>query len=109
MQHRKTLPRGVVRKPAIHGDRRDGDFKKDLLARSDALKQVIDQADHVAAIQAELDLHGLVYEHANNRILLNSWTGLRGHLQLYWAARTGPLCPNGTAMTTIYGLPSATV
>ena len=67
-------------------DRRDGDFKKDLLARSDALKKVIDQSDHVAAIEAELDLHGLVYEHAGNRILLNSWTGLRGHLQLYWAA-----------------------
>ncbi len=66
--------------------RRDGDFKKDLLARSDTLKEAIDQSDHVAAIEAELDLHGLVYEHANNRILLNTWTGLRGHLQLYWAA-----------------------
>lgn len=67
-------------------DRRDGDFKKDLLARSNALTKMIDQSDHGAAIEAELDLHGLVYEHANNRILLNTWTGLRGHLQLYWAA-----------------------
>lgn len=67
-------------------DRRDGDFKKELLARSDTLKKMIDQSDHGAAIEAELDLHGLVYEHANNRILLNTWIGLRGHLQLYWAA-----------------------
>lgn len=67
-------------------DRRDGDFKKELLGRSDTLKKMIDQSDHGAAIEAELDLHGLVYEHANNRILLNTWIGLRGHLQLYWAA-----------------------
>jgi DNA-binding GntR family transcriptional regulator len=67
-------------------DRRSGDFEQELLCRNDILKKAIDQADHVAAIEAELDLHGLVYEHANNRILKNSWTGLRGHLQMYWAA-----------------------
>jgi DNA-binding GntR family transcriptional regulator len=67
-------------------DRRDDAFRTQLVARNDALTKVIDQEDHVAAIEAELDLHGLVYEHANNRILLNTWTGLRGHLQLYWAA-----------------------
>lgn len=76
--------------------RRSEDFKAELIKRNQALKHAIDQADHVAAIEAELDLHGLAYEHANNRILLNTWTGLRGHLQMYWASHhrahgtTGP-------------------
>ena len=71
-------------------------FKAELHRRNTALKAAVDQEDHVAAIEAELNLHGLVYEHADNRILLNSWTGLRGHLQMYWASHrrahgtTGP-------------------
>lgn len=71
-------------------------FKAELHRRNAALKAAVDQEDHVSAIEAELDLHGLVYEHADNRILLNSWAGLRGYLQLYWASHrrahgtTGP-------------------
>lgn len=66
--------------------KRDGDFASEMKRRNDTLQRAIDQSDHVAAIEAELDLHGLVYEYAGNRLLLNTWTGLRGHLQMYWAA-----------------------
>ena len=77
-------------------DRRGEAFKEELIRRNATLKDAIDRTDGVGAIEAELDLHGLAYEHAGNRILLNSWTGLRGHLQMYWASHhrahgtTGP-------------------
>lgn len=77
-------------------DRRGEDFEHELIRRNAALQDAIDRADGVGAIEAELDLHGLAYERAGNRILLNSWTGLRGHLQMYWASHqrahgtTGP-------------------
>lgn len=67
-------------------DRRDTAFKEQLGQLNAKLKSAIDASDHVAAIEAELDLHGLAYEHSGNRLLLNTWTGLRGHLQMYWAA-----------------------
>ena len=67
-------------------DQRDEAFKAELLRRNEALKAAIDQADDVGSIEAELDLHGLAYELAGNRILLNSWISLRGHLQMYWAS-----------------------
>lgn len=67
-------------------DRRDAAFKAELIRRNEALKAAIDQADDVGSIEAELDLHGLAYELAGNRILLNSWISLRGHLQMYWAS-----------------------
>ncbi len=78
-------------------DRRGDAFAAELHARNDALQAAIDAADDVRAIEAELDLHGLAYERAGNRILLTTWTGLRGRLQLYWAAHhrahglSGPL------------------
>lgn len=77
-------------------DRRSDVFKEELIRRNETLKDAIDRADGVGAIEAELDLHGLAHEHAGSRILLNSWTGLRGHLQMYWASHhrahgtTGP-------------------
>jgi DNA-binding GntR family transcriptional regulator len=67
-------------------DRRSNEFKTEMTRRNLALQNAIDRADHVDAIEAELDLHGLAYEQTGNRILLNSWTGLRGHLQMYWAS-----------------------
>lgn len=67
-------------------ERRDEAFRTELLQRNKVLKNAIDQADDVVAIEAELNLHGLAYELAGNRILLNSWTSLRGHLQMYWAS-----------------------
>jgi DNA-binding GntR family transcriptional regulator len=42
--------------------------------------------DDRAAILAELDFHGLVYEASDHRLLQRAWHGLRGRLQLYWAA-----------------------
>ena len=39
--------------------RRSNAFKTELMQRNTTLKNAIDQADHVAAIEAELDLHGL--------------------------------------------------
>ena len=46
----------------------------------------IDAGDDLASIAAELELHGLVYEASGHRLLQRAWHGLRGRLQLYWAA-----------------------
>lgn len=76
--------------------RRDDAFVAELGRRNDRLHDAIDRSDDVRAIEAELDLHGLAYERSGNRLLLTTWTGLRGRLQLYWAAHhrahglTGP-------------------
>lgn len=75
---------------------RDNAFAAELAARHTALRAAIESADDVRAIEAELDLHCLAYEWTGNRMLLNTWIGLRGRLQLYWAAHhrahglTGP-------------------
>jgi DNA-binding GntR family transcriptional regulator len=61
-------------------------FATELRNRNRTLQAAIDGADEVRAIEAELDLHGLAYEASGNRLLLETWTGLRGRLQLYWAA-----------------------
>lgn len=66
--------------------RRGDDFAAELARRNRLLRDAIDRADEVAAIEAELDLHGLAYEASGNRLLLETWTALRGRLQLYWAA-----------------------
>ena len=67
-------------------DRRGPDFHAALQDRRRRLLQSIDARDDVGAINAELDLHGLAYEHCGNGILLSSWMSIRGRLQLYWAA-----------------------
>jgi DNA-binding GntR family transcriptional regulator len=67
-------------------DRRDAGFHAELARRHEALTRSIDAGDDRRSILAELDLHGFVYEATGHRILLHSWTGLRGRLQLYWAA-----------------------
>lgn len=75
---------------------RNDSFATDVVSRNRALQEAIDEGDDVRAIEAELDLHGLAYERAKNQILLTTWIGLRGRLQLYWAAHhrahglTGP-------------------
>lgn len=66
--------------------RRDAAFRAELLRRQAALTACIDAHDDAASIQAELELHGLVYEASGHRLLQRSWQGLRGRLQLYWAA-----------------------
>ncbi|MGE0422673.1 MAG: GntR family transcriptional regulator [Reyranellaceae bacterium] len=67
-------------------ERRDARFRAELRRRNDALLATIDAGDDRASISAELELHGLVYETTGHRLLLNAWQGLRGRLQLYWAA-----------------------
>lgn len=65
---------------------RDDRFRQELLRRNAVLTAAIDAGDDAASIQAELDLHGLVYEASEHRLLQRTWHGLRGRLQLYWAA-----------------------
>jgi len=66
--------------------RRDERFRAELSRRNATLQASIDAGDDSAAISAELEFHGLVYETAGHRLLQSAWRGLRGRLQLYWAA-----------------------
>ena len=66
--------------------RRDERFRGELQRRNDVLIATIDAGDDRASIQAELEFHGLVYEASGHRLLQRAWHGLRGRLQLYWAA-----------------------
>jgi len=66
--------------------RRTPAFIAELERRNASLQAAIDAADDAGAIEAELDLHGLTYEWSGNRLLLSTWNGIRGRLQLYWAA-----------------------
>lgn len=66
--------------------RRDAAFRRELERRNAALLATIDAADDRASIEAELELHGLVYDVSGHRLLQRAWAGLRGRLQLYWAA-----------------------
>lgn len=66
--------------------RRDDAFGAELGRRHAALALAIDADDDVAAIDAELALHGLVYETSGHALLQRFWSSLRGRLQLYWAA-----------------------
>jgi DNA-binding GntR family transcriptional regulator len=66
--------------------RRDSRFRAELRRRNDALLATIDAGDDRASILTELEFHGLVYEASGHRLLQRAWHGLRGRLQLYWAA-----------------------
>jgi DNA-binding GntR family transcriptional regulator len=66
--------------------RRDDRFRAELRRRNDALLASIDAGDDGASISNELEFHGLVYEASEHRLLQRAWQGLRGRLQLYWAA-----------------------
>jgi len=67
-------------------DRRDGRFSAELRRRHDALLATIDAGDDRASISNELEFHSFVYEASGHRLLQRAWHGLRGRLQLYWAA-----------------------
>lgn len=67
-------------------ERRDARFRSELVRRNDALVATIDAGDDRASIETELAFHGLVYEVSGHRLLQRAWAGLRGRLQLYWAA-----------------------
>ncbi|MBP2299168.1 GntR family transcriptional regulator [Azospirillum picis] len=66
--------------------RRDQAFRRELVARHDALTACIDAQDDAASIIAELQLHGFVYEATGHKLLIRTWESIRGRLQLYWAA-----------------------
>ena len=65
---------------------RDARFRKELRRRHAVLTEAIDRGDDAACIAAELELHSLVYEACGHGLLQRTWAGLRGRLQLYWAA-----------------------
>ena len=66
--------------------RRDDRFRAELKRRNAALIATIDAGDDRASILTELEFHGLVYEASGHKLLQRAWHGLRGRLQLYWAA-----------------------
>lgn len=67
-------------------ERRNETFHAELRRRNDRLAATIDAGDDRASILAELELHGLVFEASGHTLLQRAWHGLRGRLQLYWAA-----------------------
>lgn len=67
-------------------ERRDDRFRIELRRRNEVLVATIDAGDDRASISTELELHGLVYEASGHKLLQRAWHGLRGRLQLYWAA-----------------------
>jgi len=67
-------------------EKRDEAFRQGLLSRQAELTRCIDSSDDVASIDAELQLHGFIYEVSGHKILQKTWESIRGRLQLYWAA-----------------------
>jgi len=67
-------------------ERRDSCFRAELRRRNEALMEAVDAGDDRASISAELDFHSFVYEASGHRLLQRAWHGLRGRMQLYWAA-----------------------
>lgn len=67
-------------------EHRDDRFRIELRRRNEVLVATIDAGDDRASISTELELHGLVYEASGHKLLQRAWQGLRGRLQLYWAA-----------------------
>ncbi|WP_370319789.1 GntR family transcriptional regulator [Oricola sp.] len=78
-------------------NKRDEAYRRELTARHETLLASVAAGDGEASILHELRLHSHVYESCGHELLLNVWQGLRGKLQLYWAAhhrahgRRGPL------------------
>lgn len=66
--------------------KRDAAYRAGLNARHDRLLASIAAGDDESSIQDELALHSHVYESCGHGLLLGIWQGLRGKLQLYWAA-----------------------
>ena len=61
--------------------KRDEAFRAALHHRHEALLQ----DDKLAAIKAELHLHGTAFEFCGNELLMSTWRSLSGRLQLYWS------------------------
>lgn len=65
---------------------RDDWFRDEIKRRHAALLETIDCGADDESIAAELSLHSLVYEASQHKLLVSMWNGLKGRLQIYWAA-----------------------
>lgn len=80
--------------------RRDARFRAELRSRYETLLEVTERGDAERAIEAALDLHGLVYTYADHDLLQATWHTLRSRLQFYFSVhqqahgRSGP-APEG--------------
>lgn len=59
-------------------DKRDQRFFDELDRRHVRLTRAIHKGEAAVAVTRELELHDLVYERSDHRLLLNSWKALRG-------------------------------
>lgn len=64
---------------------RDQRFFDELDRRHDAVKQATRALDTTRQIETALQLHGLIYEWADNSVLLETWQRLTSRLQMYFA------------------------
>ncbi|MEJ2665775.1 MAG: GntR family transcriptional regulator [Deinococcales bacterium] len=77
-------------------DKRDARFEEELDRRHEALIEAILEERPAEGITTELNLHSLVYETADHKLLLDAWSALRGVVHFYFALhrqahhRSGP-------------------
>lgn len=64
---------------------RDDRFRSELDRRHDAVKRATLDVDLTRQIEAALKMHGLIYEWADNALLLDTWERLANRLQMYFA------------------------
>ncbi|WP_192183050.1 GntR family transcriptional regulator [Mesorhizobium amorphae] len=64
---------------------RDQRFFDELDRRHEAVKQATRDLDTTRQIETALQLHGLIYEWADNSVLLETWQRLTSRLQMYFA------------------------
>jgi DNA-binding GntR family transcriptional regulator len=64
---------------------RDQRFFEELDHRHEAVKAATRDRDITQQIEAALRFHGLIYEWADNAVLLDTWQRLTGRLQMYFA------------------------
>lgn len=65
--------------------RRDAAFAAELDRRHEACRQATRDEDTTRQIETALHFHGLLYERAENSVLLESWQRLTSRLQIYFA------------------------
>ncbi len=78
---------------------RDQRFLDEVDRRHEAVKQATRDLDTTRQIETALQLHGLIYEWADNSVLLETWQRLTTRLQMYFAlhqrARNEPVPAEG--------------
>jgi DNA-binding GntR family transcriptional regulator len=66
-------------------ENRDSAFRAEMTRRHDHLLDCVRSGNTERSIVAEIELHSLVYEATEHKILNSIWHGLKSRLQLYWA------------------------